>query len=155
MWHINTSERSVHRNVWVNQHKWEKGKEKSRVRCCRPSPELIAGPRRGEELGRRYTLCCPEHSCQNDLHIIWLNPVILAETSGQRPNTGVWQLCFSNSHCQEENKAREPSCLPLPSQSWQQGHRRNFSSECQVTKQNVYISENWRDSSWMADTHKG
>lgn len=58
------------------------------------------------------TLCGPEHSCLSG-HIIWLNPVIGAETSGQRPNTEVQQLWSNNTPCQAE-KAKPQSLAASP-----------------------------------------
>lgn len=108
--HTNTSERSVHWNIW-RWTKWGKSRREGRRAGTGATdrPEGTVGLRRWEESGCWHALCSPENSCLHDGHILWMNPVIGAET-----NMEVWQLCSSSCHCQAVNKALKAGCLPHP-----------------------------------------
>lgn len=117
----------------------EERRGKSRDGCRGHSPEMTAGLRRGEDSPCSCTLCGPKHSCFSDRYIIWLNPAI-----GQRPNTEVRQLCSNSHHCQtKQSQGAWPGPCKLPELA--AGPRRTCSSECWITKQNIYNPENWRD----------
>lgn len=58
----------------------KEGSQTSRDGCHKHSLELTEDPGREENLGFRRTLWGPEHYRLSDQHIIWLNPMIRAET---------------------------------------------------------------------------
>lgn len=64
------------------------GKEKSRDRFCRHSPEFTVVLGEGK-IGTAGALLWPRTILPDDQHIIWLKPVIGAETSVQRQNAEV------------------------------------------------------------------
>lgn len=123
-----------HKHIWeicILKHlngdklRWtgEEEKNKNRDECADvvwSSLPLIQlrvyySPKREEDSDIRCILCGPEHFYLNELHIIWLNPAVMAKSLEKWPKSEMWQLWSSSTHCQVENKATDPRhLLQLP-----------------------------------------